>query len=88
MIKALHYLKDPKLWELWYIPQYGSCRVYIINRMLGFPYNSSIMGPQNPIKTITAHVVPTALGLRTLEPQTQKGLGFTGFGFWVYGFRV
>ena len=26
--KDLHYLKDPKLWELWYIP-YG---IYIINR--------------------------------------------------------
>ena len=23
MIKILHYLKDPKLWELWYIPYYG-----------------------------------------------------------------
>ena len=26
------YLKDPKLWELWYIPYYGSCRIHIINR--------------------------------------------------------
>ena len=23
MIEILHYLKDPKLWELWYIPYYG-----------------------------------------------------------------
>ena len=23
MDKILHYLKDPKLWELWYIPYYG-----------------------------------------------------------------
>ena len=23
MIDILHYLKDPKLWELWYIPYYG-----------------------------------------------------------------
>ena len=23
MIEILHYLKDPKLWELWYIPCYG-----------------------------------------------------------------
>ena len=22
MIDILHYLKDPKLWELWYIPDY------------------------------------------------------------------
>ena len=33
MIEILHDLKDPKLWELGYIPYYGSCRVYIINRM-------------------------------------------------------
>ena len=23
MVKILHYLKDPKLWALWYIPHYG-----------------------------------------------------------------
>ena len=23
MIYILHFLKDPKLWELWYIPYYG-----------------------------------------------------------------
>ena len=23
MIEILHYLKDPKLWKLWYIPYYG-----------------------------------------------------------------
>ena len=23
MIQILHYLKDRKLWELWYIPYYG-----------------------------------------------------------------
>ena len=28
----LHYLKDPKPWELWHIPYYGSCRICIINR--------------------------------------------------------
>ena len=30
----LHDLKDPKLrlWELWYIPDYGYCLIYIINR--------------------------------------------------------
>ena len=33
MILILHYLKDPKLWELWYIPYYGKCRIYIINRI-------------------------------------------------------
>ena len=23
MVQILHYLKDPKLWELWYNPYYG-----------------------------------------------------------------
>ena len=23
--------KDPRLWELWHIPYYGSCRISIIN---------------------------------------------------------
>ena len=32
MIYILHYLNDPRLWELWYIPYYGDCRIYIINR--------------------------------------------------------
>ena len=27
MDKILHDPKDPKLWELWYIPYYGSCRI-------------------------------------------------------------
>ena len=38
MDKILHYLKYPKLWELWYIPYYGSCRILSINRssLLGF----------------------------------------------------
>ena len=34
MIKILHYLKDPKLWELWYSPCYGACRIYEINRSI------------------------------------------------------
>ena len=37
MDKILHYLKDPKLWELWYIPYYGSCRILSINRMMYTP---------------------------------------------------
>ena len=32
MDKILQYLKDPKLWELWYIPYYGSCKILSINR--------------------------------------------------------
>ena len=38
MDKILHDPKDPKLWELWYIPYYGSCMILSINRCfsLGF----------------------------------------------------
>ena len=32
MDKILHDPKDPKLWELWYIPYYGSCRILSMNR--------------------------------------------------------
>ena len=32
MDKILHDPTDPKLWELWYIPYYGSCRILSINR--------------------------------------------------------
>ena len=32
MDKILHDPKDPKLWELWYIPFYGSCRILSISR--------------------------------------------------------
>ena len=31
MIQILHYRKDPKLWDFWFIPYYGWCRIYIIN---------------------------------------------------------
>ena len=34
MDKILHDLKDSKLWELWYIPYYGSCRILSINRRI------------------------------------------------------
>ena len=33
MDKILHDPKDPKLWELWYIPYNGSCRILSINRI-------------------------------------------------------
>ena len=31
MDKILHDPKDPKLWELWYIPYNGSCRILSIS---------------------------------------------------------
>ena len=34
MIQILHHPKDPKLWKLWYVSYYGSCRIYIINHYL------------------------------------------------------
>ena len=33
MDKILHDPKDPKLWELWYIPYHGQCRILSINSM-------------------------------------------------------
>ena len=33
MMQTLQCLNYPRLWELWYIPYNGSCRIYIINRM-------------------------------------------------------
>ena len=32
MDKILHDPKDSKLWELWYVAYYGSCRILSINR--------------------------------------------------------
>ena len=40
MIYILHHLNDPKPRELWYIPYYGSCRIYIIFRVM-----SLFLGP-------------------------------------------
>ena len=34
MDKILHDPKDPKLWELRYIPYYGSCRILSISRSI------------------------------------------------------
>ena len=31
MMSMLHCHKGPKLWEVWYIPCYESCRIYILN---------------------------------------------------------
>ena len=46
MDKILHDPKDPKLWELWYIPYYES-RILSINSIFGIPfYSYSILGPK------------------------------------------
>ena len=36
MIQILHYLNDPRLWEIRYLPYYGYCRIYIINLIGSF----------------------------------------------------
>ena len=36
MVKILHCLKDPGLWELWHIPYDGYCRILTISRMGSF----------------------------------------------------
>ena len=40
MIQIPYYLKDPKLWELWYIPHYGEYRnnkEYTMNPIVSGP---------------------------------------------------
>ena len=37
LIYILHYRKGPTLWELWYTPHHGKCRMYIINRTSSSP---------------------------------------------------
>ena len=57
MIEILHYnLKGPKPWELWSVPHYGKCRVYVYHQ------------PQHPAQTPTeaAHE-PCAPALKTHE---------------------
>ena len=52
--KNLHYLKHPKLWELWYIPYYGECRINIINR-INFDSTALACGPENLNKPNSEH---------------------------------
>ena len=50
----MHDPKDPKLWELWYIPYNGSCRILSIHRMIQAIFlNKGVLGslgPCNPEK--------------------------------------
>ena len=64
MDKILHDLKDSKLWEIWYIPYNGCCRILSINSTI---YGASRLGFH--------HVgLRTALGFYS---RYYKGLGFT-----------
>ena len=70
MDKILHYFKDPKLWELWYIPYYGSCRILSISRInpqpatqtLGYnpePYKSlGLISPKPATRTLSRPINP------------------------------
>ena len=47
MDKILHDPKDPKLWELWYIPYNGSCRILSISRIYDvFGAGSAVLSVQ------------------------------------------
>ena len=57
MDKILHDPKDPKLWELWYIPCYGSCRILSINSMVPeYLYCKTSQAPCN-ISQAPCHLV-------------------------------
>ena len=53
MDKILHDPKDPKLWELWYIPYYGSCRILSINRMLYRDPKGMLGGPFDLVSRVS-----------------------------------
>ena len=63
MDKILHDPKDPTLWEVWYIPYYGSCRILSINRrvyILGFRIRVQGLGNESraflPVKVETQNL--------------------------------
>ena len=55
MTYILFHLNDPRLWELWHIPCYGSYRIFIINRtiqltgflvcVIGSSHKQGVLGP-------------------------------------------
>ena len=45
MDKILHDPKDPKLWELWYIPYNGSCRILSISRSESIQHTADAQMP-------------------------------------------
>ena len=63
MDKILHDPKDAKLWELWYIPYNGYCRILSINRM-------SINKNKESQKRLSDFQTKT-LSLKSQTPQTQ-----------------
>ena len=67
MVKILHYLKDPKLWELWYVPYYGNGhgRIYTINRT-----NNTAPSDSTKLHNLTNTL--QSCTKKRLSPQTDK----------------
>ena len=63
MDKILHDPKDLKLWELWYIPFNGSCRILSISRIMAFPYDNIALWARVPANPQTR---------KSLNPYTQN----------------
>ena len=91
MDKILHYFKDPKLWELRYIPYSGSCRILSINRITGtqspIPFEPGSLGTSPSFQSDAlpaGQLLPRCQRSRSqdLEPQSPKlwGLGISGLG--------
>ena len=80
MDKILHDPKDPKLWELWYIPYYGSCRILSINRSVR-PWGKLAMGLGS--REDTGEVDPCNRGCTILGALAQQGSIMRDLGFRV-----
>ena len=75
MDKILHDPKDPKLWELWYIPYSGSCRILSINRSTTLSLNNLLECVGNSCKTGFRCPNEEPLGFRVLmKNSTLKAL--------------
>ena len=86
MDKILHDPKDPKLWELWYIP--GSCRTLSINRSVSNSNSSSgTLIKRTKSRTYGSGFRGSAFGL-ALVKSLDVLFGFRGLGFRGLGFRV
>ena len=71
---------DPKLRELWSIPHYGECRIYIINRSCSFWADPRLAG----FRRAGLGFRDKGLGFRRLG---FRGLGFRGSGFRDKGYK-
>ena len=67
MDKILHYLKDPKLWELWYIPE-----LWVMQDFVHQPYNGLLKSWGFGVSCVRV------LGLR-FAWKGSDGMGMSGF---------